>query len=630
MVINSYFYSSSCDSSLVNFCILLCVYLCCVLGYVEMVKKIEDKKIDWKYNLSEYWDALRNYKGLLGLLIFVVVLVELMQVVPKFLFKEIIDKGALFVDGSFGLEEFSFLLIVIAGLYILSNTIQVISIWFRSDTLARLEVRMITDLKMKYFKHILKLDHNFHSTNKTGSLISRINRGVASIERVTDAIVFNFAPMMLQLIIVSLSLAYFDVSSAVVILVIAVCFVGVSIWIQRKQAPFKIDANKSDDNEKASISDVFTNIDSVKYFGKENWIIGNFRKLAKRTEVASFKYWRYFSWMMAVQVSVFAIGTVALLVFPILKFLDGALSIGEIVFIYTIYGNLMGPMWQFVYGIQGFYRSMADFQDLFNYGKIESNIKDAEGAGKMNIEKGEIEFRDIDFGYNKRKIFKDFDLNIPAQSKVAFVGHSGCGKSTLVNLLYRFYDVDKGAVLIDGEDVRNFKQESLRGGMSVVPQECVLFDDSIWNNIKFSNPRANSDEIRKAIKFAQLDKIISEMPEKERTIVGERGVKLSGGEKQRVSIARAILADKKILVLDEATSALDSETEFEIQGALVKLMENRTSIIIAHRLSTIMHADKIVVMKRGNIVEMGTHGVLLRKKGEYARLWKLQKGGYIK
>ena len=197
-------------------------------------------------------------------------------------------------------------------------------------------------------------------------------------------------------------------------------------------------------------------------------------------------------------------------------------------------------------------------------------------------------------------------------------------------MLYRLYDVNEGSILIDGKDIKDFRQESLRAEMSIVPQECMLFDDSIYNNIKFSKPHASHEEVLKAIKFAQLDRFVASLPLKENTIVGERGVKLSGGEKQRVSIARALLANKKILVLDEATSSLDSETEMQIQMALTKLMEGRTTIIIAHRLSTIMKADKIVVMHKGEIMQVGTHRDLIRKKGEYKKLWNLQRGGYIK
>jgi len=210
------------------------------------------------------------------------------------------------------------------------------------------------------------------------------------------------------------------------------------------------------------------------------------------------------------------------------------------------------------------------------------------------------------------------------------VGHSGSGKSTLIKLLYRFYDVNEGRILIDCKDIGEFKQESLRNEMAVVPQECVLFNDTLYNNIAFSKPNATKQEVMKAIRFAQLDRVVKTFPNKENTIVGERGIKLSGGEKQRVSIARAILADKKILVLDEATSSLDSQTEHEIQEDLKELMEGRTTIIIAHRLSTIMIADMIIVMDRGKIVQQGTHAELISQPGLYKKLWTMQKGGYIK
>ena len=247
----------------------------------------------------------------------------------------------------------------------------------------------------------------------------------------------------------------------------------------------------------------------------------------------------------------------------------------------------------------------------------------------MEIKEGIVEFRNVNFSYGKRKLFENFNLKIKKNEKVALVGHSGCGKTTLIKLLNRLYDVKKGEILIDGKDIREFKQESIRGETGIVPQEAILFDDTIYNNIKFANPKASREEVLQAIKFAQLDKIILNFPKKENTIVGERGVKLSGGEKQRVSIARAILANKKVLVLDEATSALDSETESEIQKDLYKLMEGRTAIMIAHRLSTIMAADTIVVMKEGKIIQKDSHDELIKQKGEYNKLWNLQKGGYI-
>lgn len=329
------------------------------------------------------------------------------------------------------------------------------------------------------------------------------------------------------------------------------------------------------------------------------------------------------------QMFILAIGAFLLVYFPITSFLNKEITLGTLVFIYSLYGNIASPLFGFVGGMRNFYMAMADFQDLFEYGKIENDIKDKPGAKDLVIKRGEVELRNVDFNYGQRKIFSNLNLKIKPNEKIALVGHSGSGKTTLVKLINRFYDVDKGAILIDGEDIKNFKQESLRGETGIVPQECILFDDTLYNNVKFSKPEASRKEVMEAIKFAQLDKIIKNFTNKEETIVGERGVRLSGGEKQRVSIARAILANKKVLVLDEATSSLDSETEHEIQKDLQKLLQNRTSIIIAHRLSTIMTADRIIVFKEGKIIQQGKHSDLIKQPGEYRKLWTLQKGGYI-
>jgi len=319
----------------------------------------------------------------------------------------------------------------------------------------------------------------------------------------------------------------------------------------------------------------------------------------------------------------------SLIFFSVNKFISGEVTLGTLAFIYTAYLGLLGPLFGFVHGIRNFSKSMADFQELFEYGKFSNEIKDIPNAEELEIKKGEIEFKNVSFGYQSRKIINNVDLKIKPGEKVALVGHSGSGKTTLVKLLYRFYDVDSGEILIDGKNIKEFKQESLRSELSIVPQEAILFDDTIYNNIAFSNSKADRKQVMQAMKFAQLDQFVKQLPRKEETIVGERGVKLSGGEKQRVSIARAILANQKVLVLDEATSSLDSQTEYEIQKDLHKLMQGRTSIIIAHRLSTIMNADKIVVMDKGKIVQIGTHRTLINQKGVYRHLWNLQKGGYL-
>jgi len=587
------------------------------------------QKINFKYNLKEYFSLVGRYKLIVIVLLLLIFFVESAQTLNQYLFKLIVDKGTAFNSGTIDSSVFLHALIIIALVFIGLFILRAIGWWFHNHLVNTLDANLIKDLKTKYFNHILYLSHGFHTTHKTGSLISRLNRGAGSVERMTDLIVYNAAPLVIQLIVVGVSLWYFNVQSAIIVIVTMLTLCTYSIYIQRIQEKWNIRLNQSEDTEKANIADFFTNIDSIKYFGKEDVVKSKFSKLSNNTKAAEMKNWGYYRWMGFGQTLIIGVGTLFLVYFPLKGFLAGTMTLGTLVFIYTVYLSLLGPLFGFISGVRGFYRSMADFQDLFQYGKIENDIKDKPGSGKLKVDDGVIEFRNVSFNYNKRNIFRDFNLVVPKNKKIALVGHSGSGKTTLVKLLYRFYDVDKGEILIDRVNIKDANQESLRGELSIVPQECVLFDDTIYNNIAFSNPKASRDDVFKAIKFAQLDKIIKEFPDKENTIVGERGVKLSGGEKQRVSIARALLANKKILVLDEATSSLDSQTEHDIQQDLVRLMEGRTSIIIAHRLSTVMKADTIVVLERGRIVQMGSHNQLIKKVGVYKKLWNLQKGGYI-
>ena len=485
-------------------------------------------------------------------------------------------------------------------------------------------------MKVKFFNHIISLSHKFHTSHKTGSLISSLIRGVKSTERLIDFFIWNLLPLVLQLLFVVGSLIYFDLTSAFVILVTAIVFLTYSMIVLNKQQGPNLEANEAEDIEKANISDVLTNIETIKYFGKENKIKGIFRKLVDYTRVKQSDHWSFFKWFDGGHALILGISTFFIFYFPLLKMMEGEMTVGTLVFIYTMYGNIIFPLYNFVHGVKGFYMSMADFQELFKYDKIKNDIVNVDHAKKCKVQKGSIEFKNVDFGYTKKTLFKNFNLKIKAGESIAFVGHSGCGKTTIIKLLYRLYDLDNGEILIDGKNINSFEQESLRSELSIVPQEAILFDDTIYNNIAFTNSKAKKEDVEQAMKFAQLFKIIKNFPEKDKTIVGERGIKLSGGEKQRVSIARAVLADKKILILDEATSALDSETESEIQKDLNKLLEGRTSIIIAHRLSTIMNADRIIVMDKGNIVQVGNHKNLIKKKGQYKKLWNLQKGGYIK
>ncbi|MBT4377035.1 ABC transporter ATP-binding protein [archaeon] len=594
-----------------------------------MVKEEEKKKINYKKNLKEYFSLIGKYKFLIWMIMISVIITEALFIADKFLYKWLIDDAEKFILGSLDISVFVQTILVILAIFLGIVIFRAIGKFMNSYLLSVFEPKIIKDLKEKYFNHILGLSHKFHTTHKTGKLISRLNRGSGAIENLTDIFIFQVAPLILQLIMVSATLFIFAKGSALIMVLISVLFIGVSVWVQKVQNKAKLAWNKAHDKENGFIADVLTNVDTVKYFGKEKRIEKRFDKITSDVKIKSFKFWNYFSYLSLIQTIILGLGVVALLYFPLKQFLAGQIALSTVVFVYSLYGNVVGSLFGFVHGIRGFFRSMADMQDLFEYGDVDNEIKDRKNAKNLIVRKGEIEFKDMDFGYESKKLFNKFNLKIKPNEKVALVGHSGSGKTSLIKLFNRLYDVDGGSILIDGKDLREFKQQSLRSESGIVPQECILFDDTIHNNIKFANPNATKGEVIKAMKQAQLYKIVKEFPQKESTIVGERGVKLSGGEKQRVSIARAILANKKVLVLDEATSALDSRTENDIQKALKKLLKGRTAIIIAHRLSTIMNADRIIVLRKGKIVEQGSHEELIRKKGEYSSLWDLQKGGYI-
>ena len=592
---------------------------------------MKKEKVDIKENFKNYLWFAKKWKWIFLVVIFISLIIECIHIFEKFLIKNIVDNSTEFVAKQMTTEIFISGLLIIAGLYIISSLIlKVLGNWIQLRIINSLEASMMLEMKQKFFNHIIHLSHNFHTTHKTGSLISRMNRGNKAIESISDFIVFNISPLLLQMIVASAAIIYFDITSAIIIVMTSLTFIIFGFFMSKVQQRSQYEANVTEDLERGVMADSFMNIDSVKHFGKEQLINNKFQLLGENTRKKMLEFWNFGSWFNAGQSLILGIGTFSLFYFTITKIISGNITVGTLVFIYTVYLGLVGPLFGFVQGMRKFYIALGDLDSLYEYEKITNDIKDEANPEKLKINKGEIEFKNISFRYNKNRVIDKFSLKINPNEKVAFVGHSGCGKTTLVKLLYRLYDVESGQILIDNENIKKFKQESLREELSIVPQECILFDDTIYNNIAFSNPKASKKEVFQAIKFAQLDNFIESLPNKENTIVGERGVKLSGGEKQRVSVARAILANKKVLVLDEATSALDSKTEHEIQKDLEMLMQGRTSIIIAHRLSTIMKADKIVVMEKGRIVQIGKHRELINKKGVYKELWNLQKGGYIK
>jgi ATP-binding cassette, subfamily B, heavy metal transporter len=589
-----------------------------------------ERNVDYKYNLLYFWNLAKRHKILLFSTLFLVMLLQGIAVAENYLFKLLVDKSTSFANDEITKSILMDGLVLIGIIFLCLALVRIVFKFLQFHLLILFENKVIYDLKEKIFSHIIRLSFNFHTSNKTGSLISKIIRGGNGVESLTDVMVFNFTPLIFKLILVGGSLLFFNKLIALIVVLTIISFIGFTIFMQKLEEKSYIIANNTEDREKAFISDIFINVDSVKLFGKQTSIIDRFRKVIAATKHAFIINWNYYRYTDSIQSLILSVGTFIIVFISIRDFVNGNMTIGSLTFVYTSYLSLMGPVFAFMGGIRRFARVMGDFETLFKYTKLKNEIEEMPYAKAMKIKKGIIEFKDVTFGYTHQHIFNNLNLKINQNEKIALVGHSGCGKSTLVKLLYRLYDINSGSILIDGKDLKSYKKEPLRNEMSIVPQECALFDDTIENNILFSKPNATKKELKNAIKFAQLDKIIDSFPNKEKTIVGERGIKLSGGEKQRVSIARALLANKKVLVLDEATSALDSQTESEIQKALKKLMDNRTSIIIAHRLSTIMHADRIIVMKRGKIIESGTHNELIKQGGYYTKLWTMQKGGYLK
>ncbi len=591
---------------------------------------VSDKEeIDFKYNLKVYFGFLAKYKWAALILVGLAFVISSLDLVQNFAFKLIIDNATKFVGHQMEQEPFDRFLLAVFAVLLGVTSARVSGRWLYLRNINLLEADLISDIKRFYFNHLLTLSHGFHTTHKTGSLISRLSRGSGAVETMTDTIIFQYVPLLCQLLMAGTSIFHYSFHVGLIVFATAASYIGFSFLMNEKQRRVNALYNNMSDLEKGNISDVFTNIESIKYFAKEKDVQNRYAALSQKTKELQLDFWNSYKLMESGQLLILGLGIFFLILFSLQDLTAGRIGTGTFVFIFTVFGSLMGPLSGFVFGIRNMYRALADFEDLFQYGKADNDIRDKPGAPPLRVMKGAIEFKDVIFQYKKRHILNGFSLKVPAHQKVAVVGPSGAGKTTLIRLLFRLYDVEGGQISVDGANIAEVAQTSLRESLSMVPQECILFDDSLYNNIAFSNPKASRDAVFRAIRFAQLEKFIAGLPAKENTIVGERGVKLSGGEKQRVSIARALLADKRILILDEATSSLDSETEHEIQIGLKDLMKGRTSILIAHRLSTIMSADIIVVLDKGRVVQQGKHQELIRKPGLYKKLWNLQKGGYI-
>ena len=476
------------------------------------------------------------------------------------------------------------------------------------------------------FRHLHRLSLRFHLERRTGAITKVVERGTKSIDTMLYFLLFNIAPTILELALV-LGIFWTRYGAWLVAgtLVMVVAYIAFTRWVTDWRSKLRERMNDLDTGAVAHAVDSLLNFETVKYFNAE-------ARESERYDRAMSSYMRAavtsensLAWLnigQAVITNVMLGAGMALVVFG---WSSGRFSAGDVVLVSTLLSQLFRPLDMLGWVYRTIRQGVIDMGSMFDLLDTNAEVKDAPDARPLEITRGRVRFEGVHFGYDPgREILKGIDLDIPAGATVAVVGPSGAGKSTLARLIYRFYDVTGGRITIDGQDIREVTQASLRGSIGIVPQDTVLFNDTIGYNIAYGREGATQDEIANAARGAAIAGFIQSLPEGFDTRVGERGLKLSGGEKQRVAIARTLVKNPPILILDEATSALDSRTEADIQATLEAIEQGRTTIVIAHRLSTVVHADRIVVLEAGRVAEQGTHAELLRKNGLYAEMWMRQ------
>ncbi|SHE63267.1 ATP-binding cassette, subfamily B [Loktanella atrilutea] len=486
--------------------------------------------------------------------------------------------------------------------------------------------RALRTLALETFTHIHRLSMRYHITRKTGGLSRIIERGVKGVDFLMRFLIFSMGPLVLQLLMISVVLFFnFDVWYMVVVVVTIALYVWFTFTVTEWRVKIRKVMNEQDTDANQKAIDSLLNFETVKYFGAEKWEAGRYDSAMRLYETAAVRTNYSLAFLNFGQSLIITAGLVIVMVMAAIGARAGTLTVGDFVMVnaymiqITMPLNFLGTVYREIR------QALIDMGDMFNLLEQPAEVTDKPGAVPLKVMGGRIELADVHFGYDKaRPILKGVDLTVQPGQTVAIVGSSGSGKSTIGRLLFRFYDVTGGAVRIDGQDVRDVTQDSLHAQIGVVPQDTVLFNDTIHYNIAYGRPDATEAEIREAARAANIHDFVMSLPDGYDTTVGERGLKLSGGEKQRVGIARTLLKNPPILLLDEATSALDTDTEREIQRELRMMGHGRTVITIAHRLSTIQDADRIVVLENGEIVESGTHDALLAAPGRYAQLWNRQ------
>jgi ATP-binding cassette subfamily B protein len=574
-----------------------------------------------------YWFANRGW----FVFFFIAILFrELSILFEPQIYKQIVESFQNFTNGTIDGTEVRSQALHSLKLYIGVQCVILAAFILQFYTVNRFQVKVMSSAAQDFITHVLNLSFRFHSNRKTGTLSKEFARGISALEAIMDAIMFNWIPLVIRVTGVTIVFWTIDWRLAAIVFFMVIFFMTITVVVSVSLQKKRTQANDSDDEGVGRIIDALMNAELVKYYQQEATeaqLFANSRVEWKRRKLQEWDSWIFVG---SLQMTVVAIAVSAIL-WILLSILQlGQTSASTVVVIVSYVTVMAGILWEVQWNIRRFIEGITDANKFFAYFKEEQEIVDSVDARPLQVTDGAIRFEAVEFGYSDTKtIMKGLTLDVAPRSSLALVGPSGVGKSTIVKLLYRFYDPQSGSISIDGQNIADVTQLSLREQLSIVPQETALFNETIGYNIAYGRDGASQEDIERVAKLAHIHEFIMGLPDKYETLVGERGVKLSGGEKQRISIARALLRNTPIVILDEPTSSLDSASEQEIQAALENLMKQRTVVIIAHRLSTIMHSDKIAVINKGVVSEQGTHDELLQQNGLYHKLWSLQAGGYI-
>ncbi len=571
-------------------------------------------------NLRNMLPFLWEYRGRALFALGCLVLAKLANVGIPLLLKEIVD--SLEQSEQTVLVLPLFLLLAYGALRLGSSLFNEL----RDAIFARVRYRAMRNLSNRVLNHLHELSLRFHLERQSGAISRDLERGTRSVSTILNYMVFSILPMLVEFGLVAvILLTQYDIVFTLVTFGTVAVYVGFTLAITEWRMEYRHVMNRLDSQANSQAFDSLINYETVKYFGNEPLELRRYDETLSRWEENAVKSQTSMSLLNFGQGGIIAIGVTFVMIFAANGVVQGSMSIGDLVLVNAFMLQLFIPLNFLGIVYRQIKYSLADMDLIFKLLERKPEITDVADAGELKLNGGEVCFERVDFAYQpERQILHAIDFTIGAGEKVAVVGHSGAGKSTLSRLLFRFYDVSGGRIAIDGQDIRGVTRESLRTAIGIVPQDTVLFNDTILYNLAYGRPGASQAEIETAARIAHITGFIEQLPDGYQTVVGERGLKLSGGEKQRVAIARAMLKRPRILVFDEATSSLDSQTEQAIQETLREVAKDHTTLVIAHRLSTVVDADRILVMDQGRIVEQGTHQELLARQGLYQRMWQLQ------